>query len=66
VKYGLFVIYYAVPLLGAPIVSPLAAVTRILEGESLDALVVAFAVPLALLCVCWLLLRRRSGGDGGV
>lgn len=65
-KYGLFTILYAIPVLGVPIVSPLAAVARILDGESLGPLVVAFAVPLVLLAGCWLFLRRRLGGDAGV
>ena len=65
-KYGLFIIYYAIPLLGVPVVSPLAAVARILDGDSLGPLVVGFAVPLVLLSGCWLLLRRGLGGDGGV
>jgi len=65
-KYGLFIIYYAIPFLGVPVVSPIAAVARILDGESLGPLVVAFAVPLVLLAGCWVLLRRGLGGDGGV
>jgi len=65
-KYGLFLIYYAIPFFVVPIVSPLAAVARILDGESLCPLVVAFAVPLVLLFGCWLFLRRGLGGDVGV
>jgi len=65
-KYGLFTIYYAVPLLGVPIVSPVAAVVRILDGESLGLLVVAFAVPLVFLSGCWVFLRRGFWGDAGV
>ena len=65
-KYGLFTIYYAVPLFSVPTVSPLATVARILDGESLCPLVVAFAVPLVLLSGCWLFFRRGLGGDVGV
>jgi len=66
VKYGLFAVYYVIPLLGAPIASPLVAVTRLLDGESAACLIVAFAIPLSLLAGCWLFLCRRLGGERGV
>jgi len=65
-KYGLFAIYYALPLLGVPAVSPITAVAQILAGQSLGSLIVAFAVPAALLAGCWLLLQRRLGDERGV
>ena len=48
-KYVFFLCYNAIPLVGAPLFSPLGAVRLLLEGVTPLQALVAFAVPVALL-----------------
>lgn len=65
-KYALFTLYYTVPLVSLPVLSPLGAVTSFLYGERAALLLLAHAFPLALLSGVFLLLNRRAGRDQGV
>ncbi len=63
-KYTLFVGYYAAPLAGLPLLSPLGAVRLLLEGvPSLEALL-AFVAPAVLLAVLAPFVVRLRGEDG--
>ncbi len=63
-KYALFIGYYAAPLAGLPLLSPLGAVRLLLEGvPPLEALL-AFVVPAALLAVVSAFVVRLKGEDG--
>ncbi len=58
-KYAAYIFYCVIPLLGFPILSPLGVVARILNGESVGLLLLAYVVPLVLLVAVLLLLHRR-------
>ncbi len=62
-RYTLFVGYYAAPLAGLPLLSPLGAVRLLLEGVAPLEALLAFVAPAALLAVLAPLAARRKGED---
>jgi len=64
-KYVFFLCYYAIPLAGMPLLSPLGAVRSLLDGVAPLHALLAFAVPTALLAVL-ALLAPRLGGEARV
>lgn len=65
-KYAAYISYCVIPLLGFPILSPLGVVARILDGESVGLLLLAYVVPFFLLVAVLLLLHRRLRGAANV
>lgn len=58
-KYAAFIIYCVIPFVGLPVLSPLGAVARILDGESSLVLLMAYAVPSFLLLLAIAGLHRK-------
>jgi len=65
-KYLLFLCYYAIPLAGMPLLSPLGAVRSLLDGVAPLWALLAFAVPTALLAVLAPLAVRLGGSRAHV
>jgi hypothetical protein len=56
-KYAGYIIYCVIPFLGLPILSPLGAVARILDGESSLVLLMAYTVPFFMLLLVMVVLH---------
>ena len=65
-KYVFFLCYYAIPLAGMPLLSPLGAVRSLLDGVAPLRALLAFAVPTALLAVLAPLAVRLGGSRAHV
>jgi len=65
-KYVFFLCYYAIPLAGMPLLSPLGAVRSLLDGVAPLWALLAFAVPTALLAVLAPLAVRLGGSRAHV
>ena len=60
-KYAAFAIYYAVPLIGIPVLSPLGLVNRLFWGGSVWRILLGFVVPLVLAIGAMALCGRHLG-----
>ncbi|MCK4393221.1 hypothetical protein KAX17_09990, partial [Candidatus Bipolaricaulota bacterium] len=65
-KYSLFIMYYLVPLLFLPPLSPLGAVASLLSGEQAGFLLLAYATPVLLALMILLLINRQFRRDRSV
>jgi len=60
-KYAVFAVYYVLPLVGIPVLSPLGFVNRLFAGASVWRILLGFVAPLVLTLGGVILCERRLG-----